>query len=334
MDQAAHNPKHNPRDKGSYFQYYHFRLPQAVSCDLDFRKYMACNLASTHVVPIKSGPALKLTSEGVIRLLGGVDYPLLASPTYKGLAITFQRISQDEYDATKRSTSNKIYFKGFPPGIGLQDVVSVFSRFGFVQYVFIMKGKTRNQGKFGHGYFFFSNRQEVENLLCYGGKLYFNEFRIRYEEFKSTMPKKRNSLKTQQQTKECQLSHSEYFKIENFSSIENNEIETTEHKPKETIQSQSYAKVSLGKEFLQPRVSSGLFVDKGGNPTCVQRRPYLRSTSKVGINLTSSDNLRFNIKGALDPGSPLTFVNIPKPPASNSNSSLPQGSGVYYLKQS
>lgn len=50
------------------FSYLKFDLAVSVPCDVEFRKFMTCNIPSAHVMPHKSGPTLKATQRGVVRL--------------------------------------------------------------------------------------------------------------------------------------------------------------------------------------------------------------------------------------------------------------------------
>lgn len=259
-----------PSDTSRSFHYYRYELAAAVPCDLEFRKFMACSLSFVHVIPNKTGPTLKLTQKGVVQVPYNSDYPLTEYVSYKGVPLFIEQITFQEYELQKKETQTKIYFTGFPVGTSVQDVELTFNRFGQVQYVFLMKPKGKPSGGYLHGYFFFSNRAEVERLISFSGRLFFDRYRIRYEEFKSTIPGKRQKVKKTAITKKLQTPSIQNMEKEHFSLF-----------PKEK-----------GDDFeTLPNLTS--CIEIGSLPG--RQRPFLSSCLRVAQNQKINDNLRFNI---------------------------------------
>lgn len=254
----------------SQFSYFKFKLEAPVQCDIDFRKFMTCQIPAAHVMPLKTGATLKSTQQGVLRLPQGAHYPLLKNPFYKGLHIDFLEISQSNYEKEKKESLTKIYFKGFPPGISTHEVELTFNRFGKIQFVFIMKPRGYERSSFGHGYLFFSCRAEVENLLRYPGKLYFDGYRIKFEEFKSTIPGKN-------------FEHNKNpVAVKKLRSISMLEMDPVKESDPESIPT-------------NPGVWSQTIKDSNVHSLQRLNRPFLANTAKVGCNHLITDNVRFNL---------------------------------------
>ena len=252
------------------FDYLRFRLATPVECDTEFRQFMTCQISAAHVIPRKAGPTLKATQQGVLKLPAGVHYPLSDHSFYRGVRIHFEIISENLYEQERKVSLTKIYFKGFPKGITPQDVEKTFENFGKIQYVFMIKTKGQEMNSKSHGYFFFSRRSEVEKLLNYPGKLYFAGFRIKYDEFKSTVPGKRGQHHLASKPTKILKSVSEL--------VLDTAVNQLHVRRASMLEPHSKAAMKLEFAPLQPR-----------------NQPHLQCCSKVSENLALPKNIRFNV---------------------------------------
>lgn len=280
------------------FRYYRYRLERPVACDLEFRKFMVGGIEFAHVLPLKSGPTLKETQRGVVQIPSYSTYPHLSYPFYQGVPIRFEQISENQYQKDKVESQTKIFFRGFPSGTTPQEVEMTFNSFGEISFVFMMKTKGQYATSIGQGYFFFRERSSVEKLLKYPGKLFYGRHRIHHEEFKSTIPGKR-------------------------------QIE----KKKKSLLNKKLQVISIDEILPQPvQNQKGKASDSGQGTKfdteldfrslCGRKRPYLSICKSVALNLAQPENIRLNlVRPTYRPTRPVnTFPSHPSLLAENQRS--------------
>lgn len=271
-----------------------------------------------------------MTQEGVIRVPNLHEYPLLKDPIFKDQTIILEEIYLDEFEKAKKNSSIKIYFKGFSIGVTRAEVESVFGRFGDVQYVFLMKSKGGERNKCGHGYFFYSDRGQVDILLSYSGKLYSKECRIRYEEFKSTNPKKQNSKsdKAILKSKSSMMQHSDQTVLLRFDKM-NKYDAIGNKKPRDE---RCFLK-GVHRKTLNKAQPNCLQEEKKIKMIDICFNSYLKSSVQVAYNLDYSDNLRFNIAAKSEAEAPRSLNQLSNPVTSSGKSNLtPFRHSIYHLR--
>lgn len=276
MDSPTSHCKNNPNktDGSRSYYYYRYETGSPVACDSEFRKFMMGNVRSTLVVPSKTGPTLKLTQKGVVQVPATGYYNVLDWSSFQDVPLFLEPISAEKFEEERKASQTKMYFSGFPTDTSSEDVKLIFNRFGEVQFVFLMKSRCRSKNGFLHGYFFFKTRVEVDKLLAYQGTLYFQSRLIKYEEFKATIPSKRQ--------KEKKLKAAKLTKTLKATSLAEANTEQVKHSSptpgNENLMNPSMIEHNIEQSFLPG-----------------SKKPYLNSCASVTKNLSQDSNIRFNV---------------------------------------
>lgn len=166
------------------YAFLHYKADIPATCDLAFRKFVTNSIFNGAIlIPVRSGPGRKLTTEGVVKVLA--DSLLQKTTIYKDSKLTWTPITEFLFERYKKELSTKIYFRGFPMDMTLSQVASFFGPFGPLQYVYIMCDPVGKQRSNKQGYIIFESRAAVERLFCHRSNLSFKGFSIYVEEYKT-----------------------------------------------------------------------------------------------------------------------------------------------------
>lgn len=168
---------------GQYLHlYYHSQRP--IPYDSSFRRFVTTTLFDRAIlVPVRSGSGRKLTVEGVVRVAYGHEIP--CKTQYLESVLHWSAISSDDFEYFRKSSATKVYFRGFPLQANQDEVTSVFSKFGPIQYVYVMNDSPHKKRPNKQGYIIYEQRHSVERLLDLEYPLSFKGSPIHFEEYKS-----------------------------------------------------------------------------------------------------------------------------------------------------
>lgn len=188
--------------------YLHYQADRPMKYDIAFRRFIISTILNdgAHLVPVRFGPGRKLTSEGVVKVLGTCIVPTTCK--YQESVIEWTQIPLPVYEKYRIAAATKVYFRGFPLDASQQDVANTFRVFGNLQYVYLMCDSVNKTRSNKQGYVIFEYRDSVERLFSINQPLYFKGFPIHYEEYKSKKP---NLMKNEQNP------------VNNWHSLENHE---------------------------------------------------------------------------------------------------------------
>lgn len=188
MDVSTSNKMGNPvkfeiqsSENDSYF--WKFDLNSSIIWSKDFREALMNKVPFEALSVFKCGEGKKWIEGGLLKTKNFIS-PNTGIQLMDSL-LSMSQISFQTYQKLKKTTQNKVFFKGFPYFASKAEVKAVFERFGNVSYVYFMCEARNGKNPYKMGYLIFANYNSVDDLLEYGLPLKYFNFLISYEEYHS-----------------------------------------------------------------------------------------------------------------------------------------------------
>lgn len=262
--------------------YYRFSLECPVLWNMKFREDFGKLLPLTGMVVNKTGEGMKYSQSGVFEIDATFTPP--AYLIVQGLEFRIEQTSRQEFDQVRRSSMNKVFFKGFPFQAKKTDVKQVFDAFGLVKYIYFMCEPKKTKHPCKMGYVVFDSRDSVDRLFSQGNSVQYQNHSIACEEYLNTKKSRRefNSVQDRVQPKPSKL--------------EKEEKECTHYVLRNGA---TFGKVPSSDTLVTYGVhgrTNSLFQRLNSPNDMVMTRIYwMESTKAVLKNTTSFDNIRFNV---------------------------------------
>lgn len=279
----------------------HYQADRPIVYDLSFRRFVTTALFDRAIlVPVRSGSGRKLTVEGVVKVAYGHGIP--CKTQYQESFLHWSAISSDDFEYLRKSSATKVYFRGFPLETTQDEVTSVFSKFGPIQYVYVMNDSSHKKRSNKQGYIIYEQRHSLERLLDMKYPLSFKGSRIHFEEYKSkNSVLLKEDLKTPVQTESLKGNFPVKFCYQ-YPAIDT--MATLGSTPYEVTPMSTFSPLKREASFLESKQAIG--INKNAPTGFSYRtqahatqpsslRPFLRFAKAIDKNSDPcSDNLRFN----------------------------------------
>lgn len=181
---VAEKVEADPIEGSQKFEYRHYTADVPALCDLAFRKFVTNTVFNGAIlIPVRSGPGRKFTTEGVVKVLAVSEKP--GTTEFMSSILSWTQITEFIYERYRKEQSTKVYFRGFPLDTTLGQISSYFGYCGPLQYVYVMCDSNTKQRSNKQGYIIYESRSSVERLFQSKTELYFKGCQIYVEEYKT-----------------------------------------------------------------------------------------------------------------------------------------------------
>ena len=198
------------RDASYSYVYLHYQLARPVICTLNFRSFVTQKDPRVKLVPLKTGEGYKYTQEGVIKApFGFVPHEGIS---FKKIGIKYTSVNKACFQEVSSKTRIKIFFKGFSTQVSEKKILSFFSQFGELEYLYIMSPpKDLNYFRSLQGYIIFTENKYVARLFSQKNKLFFDGLKILCEIYQTRKSRKHRSLTSTDAPVNKPTTDSKYF---------------------------------------------------------------------------------------------------------------------------
>lgn len=275
--------------------YLHYQADRPIKYDISFRGFLTTAIFEKAIlVPVRTGPGRKLTSEGVVKVSANQQIP--QNCHFQECVLKWTLIDQATFEKYKDASATKVYYRGFPLEATQDEVAATFIKFGPLQYVYIMCDSAQKKRTNRQGYIIYESRDSIERLFAIKKPLTFKGCRIHFEEYKS-----KNSILQREDPK---VYHQQENHVPTFrANCTRNTGRVNKSAVYDLAQRHSHLSL-LTRDGSNPESRKAIQTAKDSRQALSSKadlvtkkkglRPYLRFADSIDINSEKDRNIRFN----------------------------------------